>query len=223
MQRAFTLLELMTVIAIIAILMALLFPSMQMAQDAARRAEAHTTSINIVSSVQAYVTEYGKFPAIDAPAGQDAVVGDTTQVPSVTTNNSALFYTLRAIAAGPNSDNSLNPRKLPFFQTTLVKNPAVPKNGFLDNPANTSDPRKGCFFDPWGSQYFVVMDTNYDNQIDVSSFYTDFALPDKAPQVNVGVFSLGRDLQVGSPNLPGLPANTYRSGNTVSDDVVSWQ
>ncbi len=223
--RAFTLLELLTVIAIIAILMALLIPGSEAAREQMRRTEARTAMQQIVAATNAYATEYGKLPtvAVDKSSPEtDTIVGDTTLVPSVIYNNNTIFNTLRAIPNAPNTDNQLNPRRISYYpDARAVLNPALPKSGFQDNPTDSSSTTKGCLFDPWGSQYFIVLDTNYDNQIDVTSIYGDFSMPDHAPRYTVGAFSLGRDRQVGSPSL-GI-TGVYRSGQNVSDDVLSWQ
>jgi len=57
--HAFTLIELLIVIAIIGILMALLFPAVSSALNAARRAQARNDATQIANSCTAYETEYG--------------------------------------------------------------------------------------------------------------------------------------------------------------------
>jgi len=87
--RAFTLIELLVVIAIIAILIGLLFPAFSAVQDQAKRTQAKNDLTQIVSAVNAYYTEYGKYPLVAA---------DTIYGPAATPNN-ALFNELRATAA----------------------------------------------------------------------------------------------------------------------------
>lgn len=65
-SRAFTLIELLIVIAIIGILMALLFPAVGSAIDAARRAQAKNDVVQIATAVTAYETEYGRLPTNSA-------------------------------------------------------------------------------------------------------------------------------------------------------------
>src|SRR5438552_3035429 len=64
---AFTLVELLTVIAIIAILMGLLFPAIGIVKEQARKVQAKTDITNIVAAVKQYYTEYGKYPQVANP------------------------------------------------------------------------------------------------------------------------------------------------------------
>ena len=204
----FTLVELLTVIAIIAILMGLLFPAIGSVKDQARKAEARTACLGIVTAVKAYNTEYGKYPnplaGVLPTTPVDIIVGDvTTGLASV--GNENLFNTLRAKATGTNTANALNPRKIVFFEGKDAAVPTAPKSGF--GPT-------GAYFDPWGSQYCVVLDANYDNQLSTIP-YNDFKGATTGPQIGVAAYSLGKD------NILGIGGN-FKSGTTNSDDVISW-
>src|SRR5881628_1243561 len=61
-NRAFTLIELLVVIAIIAILVGLLFPAFKAVQDQAKRTQAKNDLTQIVNAVNAFYTEYGRYP-----------------------------------------------------------------------------------------------------------------------------------------------------------------
>jgi prepilin-type N-terminal cleavage/methylation domain-containing protein len=221
----FTLIELLTVIAIIAILMGLLFPAISTAKESARKAEARQACVGIVAAVKQYNTEYGKYPPIeikgDAGAeddGKDLIVGDP-KCPKAKTTNKILFNTLRAIPKGQNADNALNPRKIIFFEGRAVSDATAPRGGFIEK---VDDENQGCFFDPWGKQYNVIIDTNYDNVIDVDQVYSDAEWQaDARPHTGVGAFSMGKDNGVGEKkqSLEGK----FRDGQKISDDVVSWQ
>src|SRR6266480_4685260 len=89
-SSAFTLIELLVVIAIIAILIGLLFPAFRAVQNQAKQTQAKNDLTQIVNAVNAFYTDYGKYPLVAA----DATYGSTT-VP-----NNDLFYTLRAVASG---------------------------------------------------------------------------------------------------------------------------
>src|SRR6185436_18844311 len=98
-----TLIELLTVIAIIAILMGLLFPALSSAKEQARRASAGTAVRNIVSACKSYYNDYAKFPPVTA-----ALVGDVYSYGDKTAGgcklgNESLFDILRSINRGENS------------------------------------------------------------------------------------------------------------------------
>src|SRR5438132_12024294 len=59
---AFTLIELLVVMAIIAILIGLLFPAFRAVQDQAKRTQAKNDLTQIVNAVNAYYTDYGRYP-----------------------------------------------------------------------------------------------------------------------------------------------------------------
>src|SRR6266480_1240348 len=86
-SSAFTLIELLVVIAIIAILIGLLFPAFRAVQDQAKRTQAKNDLTQIVNAVNAYYTDYGKYPLVTA---------DTRYGPGGTATNDVLFNELRA-------------------------------------------------------------------------------------------------------------------------------
>src|SRR5437016_11394592 len=92
-ERGFTLIELLVVIAIIAILIGLLFPAFSAVQNQARRTQAKNDLTQIVNAVNAFYTEYGKYPIVTA----DTIFSGTTGSPN---NNSDLLYSLRSIPRG---------------------------------------------------------------------------------------------------------------------------
>lgn len=145
---AFTLIELLIVIAIIAILAGLAFPAVQGALDSGKKAQARNDLQQIVMAVKAYQLEYGKLPLLSESASS----GD------VPTNNSHLFNVLRG-TGNEGEDKDMNPRKIAFIEPKVSK---ARKGGLgIDN---------GIFYDPWGTPYQIRMDHNYDNQI--QNFYT---------------------------------------------------
>src|SRR2546426_4923753 len=112
-ERAFTLIELLVVIAIIVILVGLLFPAFKGVQNQAKRTQAKNDLTQIVNAVNAFYTEYGKYPLVTA---------DTTYGPGGTANNT-LFNVLRAM------DPTNNPRQIVFISPPSVKDPSNPRSG----------------------------------------------------------------------------------------------
>jgi prepilin-type N-terminal cleavage/methylation domain-containing protein len=231
-RSGFTLIELLTVIGIIAVLMTLLFPAVNAVKDNAKRMEAKNMCMQIVTAVKQYYQEYGKFPPVvedttSVDPTKDTIVGDPAMGGSIQGPNNALFNTLRAINKTPNLDDKYNRRKVIFFESKSVASTTggKPRGGFYDHVEGGGSPpadQDGCLFDPWGHQYGVIMDTNYDNRIDLTGIYSDFAGADPtsglAPRFTVGAFSMGKDEKIGSKNTGSM----YKSGSETSDDVVSW-
>src|SRR6266481_545365 len=131
-SAGFTLIELLIVIAIIAILIGLLFPAYKGVQDQAKRTQAKNDLTQIVTAVNAFYTEYGKYPT---SATTDATA--TYGVGNPNTND-ALFNELRAKSV------VLNTRQIVFISLPDVKDPAKPRAGI----GTTTGP--GQYYDPWG-------------------------------------------------------------------------
>jgi prepilin-type N-terminal cleavage/methylation domain-containing protein len=176
-RRAFTLIELLVVIAIISILMGLLFIGGRTIQDQAKRTQAKNDLAQIVTAVNAFYTEYGKYPLATA---------DTIYGPGWT-SSADLFYTLRAVASGANTSNAINPRQIVFISPPNVKDTASPHAGIGAD---------GQYYDPWGTPYAIEVDGNYNNQIDTNP-YSANAGPTPL-QAGVIAWSLGSDQLKGS-------------------------
>jgi prepilin-type N-terminal cleavage/methylation domain-containing protein len=194
---AFTLIELLVVIVIIAILMGLAFPAFQAVQNQAKKTQAKNDLVQIVTAVNAYYTEYGKYLLTPtSPA-------DTTYGGAGATND-LLFNVLRAKNATENT------RQIIFILPPDAKDPANPRSGI----GTTTGP--GQFFDPWGMPYYVEIDCNYNNQIDTNPYSTNAG---SSPlQAGVIAWSFGKDRQSQTTSGP-----VDKNNGTNSDDVISWQ
>ena len=214
---AFTLIELLTVIGIIAILMGLLFPALAAAKEQARRASAGTAVRAIISACKSYQTDYGKFPPVTGALSGDSSsysYGDKAAQCAVT--NDQLFDILRSISSNSvsNAGNKMNPRQQRYFEMGLAKDKASPRDGFCDGSDFAA--QRGQLMDPWGTQYGVVLDATDSGEIDISGFYKDTAFG--KIRVSAAAFAMGKDGQLGTKG-----DQMYRKGTTNSDDVVSWQ
>ena len=200
-RKAFTLMELLVVIAIIAVLLGLAFPVFQGVLDRAKKVQAKNDVTQIVTAVNAFYTEYGKYPTVTA----DTIITSTSS-PS----NADLMYTLRAVSGiGLNMNNAINTRQIVFISPPDVKNPANPRSGIGTTTG------AGQYYDPWGTPYLVEIDGNYDNQI--ANPYT--ANAGATPlQIGVIAWSLGKD-KAGAT----AAASGDKKTGTYNDDVISWQ
>jgi len=200
---AFTLIELLVVIAIIAILIGLLFPAFQAVQNQARRTQAKNDLTQIVTAVNAFYTEYGKYPI--------STTTDTTFGPGGSpTTNETLFTELRGcttVAGSCPAVAVINTRQIAFISPPDVKDAANPRSGI-----GTAAGNLGRYFDPWGSNYVIRIDGTYDNQ--VPNPYTANAGATPNLQIGVIAWSLGKDQTGGSGD---------KKSATSDDDVISWQ
>ncbi len=208
-KAAFTLMELLLVIVIVVILVGLAFPAFQGVLERAKKVQAKNDLTQIVTAVNAFYTEYGKYP----------LVTDDTPI----ANTADLFYTLRAVATGANAPvngvPAINPRAIVFISPPDVKNAANPRSGIGITTG------VGQWYDPWGTTYKVAIDGTYDNQI-ANPYGTNGAGADPIRQ-GVIAWSLGKNGVLGG----GLATDRSKFGDepgragvfTNSGDVISWQ
>jgi prepilin-type N-terminal cleavage/methylation domain-containing protein len=216
-EQAFTLIELFTVMAVVAILFGIAFPAYISVMERARKTQAKNDLAQIVTAVNAYYTEYGKYPTVSS--GADVTFTGTTPGTSSGSSNAALIDVLRNNPTGPNSPTvtSLNPRGIIFIQ---------PPTSNVSNPAKSGIDSAGVWYDPWGSPYNVMIDCNYDNSL-TNPYVSDPSPPGGTPlYIGVITWAFGKNGALGggppatgfSSSEPGTAGNFSGSG-----DVISWQ
>ena len=172
----FTLLELLIVIAVIAVLLGLMFPVFQGVQDRAKKIQAKNDLTQILIAVNAFYTEYGRYP-IDSSIATDAAA----TFGSGGTSSKTLFDELRAKSL------SLNTRGIVFISPAEGTSQASPTGKIGTD---------GQLYDPWASAYSIEMDADYNNQI-ANPYGTNGAGADPIRQGVIG-WSLGKDKQIGN-------------------------
>jgi prepilin-type N-terminal cleavage/methylation domain-containing protein len=211
-NRAFTLIELLVVIAIIAILVGLLFPAFKAVQNQARQTQAKNDLTQVVNAVNAFYTEYGKYPLPGAPTSPPLPDYYTYGPGGDQSTNQALFTELRACTGNTGScpaAATLNTRQIVFISPPDVKNSASPRSGIGTATAN-----KGQYFDPWGNNYTIRIDSDYNNQ--VANPYS--ANAGATPNLQIGVIALSLGL-----DQAGGVGSADKNAGTAADDVISWQ
>jgi prepilin-type N-terminal cleavage/methylation domain-containing protein len=189
-KSAFTLVELLTVIAIIGILAAMLLPVLAAAKKQALKTKAKTEINDLVTDIQAYDQAYGRFPVshmaqnVAATYAQqnnnlspDFTYGGTfkgvssaqligTQIAGNVLSNNEVVAILMDYTNFPNSPTT------PTINTNHQSNPQQTK--FLNAHLSGWDPSQGgtplagvgndlVYRDPWGNPYIITMDLNYDD------------------------------------------------------------
>ncbi len=204
---AFTLLELLVVIAIIAVLAGLMFPAVQSVLERAKKVQAKNDLTQIVTAVNAFYTEYGRYPIDPTITTDAAATYGTSGSPS-----KALFDELRGITT------TFNTRKIVFIS------PA--EDSSQDSPKGKIG-KDGQFHDPWTSAYVIRIDADYDNQITPNPYGSSGgAGPDPLRQGAIA-WSFGKNGVLGG----GAATDTTKFGNEPgsagtfanSGDVISWQ
>lgn len=203
---AFTLIELLTVIAIIGVLAGLLFPAIKNSLLKAEAAKAQAGIAGLQTAFRSYYTEYGKWPASES---------DPTK-PTIYVSSKLLGILKGQDVQGPvggGTDANVlsvtyngNPRHVTFLEFK-----AADLNVVSVNVTN--------FIDPWKGVYRCRFDSDYDNQVP-NPFLTP-APPATLLTVGFLIWSAGPDGQ-DDPTC-GDPPGPYVTTPCVNkDNVKSW-
>mgnify|MGYP002622036788 CR=1 FL=1 len=138
-ELAFTLIEILVVISIIAILAGLMFPAVKGVRNAARSAAAKNDTVQLTNAIKSFYVEYGHYPT-------DVFSGESSG-----TNNAALIRCLTGSNVGGNT------RMIRYLEVSATS--AKNRSGLDEN---------GKWIDPWRQGYIAFADTNYDGEIEVS-------------------------------------------------------
>jgi len=156
-KRAFTLIELLTVIAIIGVLIALLFPAIKSALTKAEVSKAQHGVTDLATAFQHYYTEYGHWPVGDSTTSNLTYIVDTNFVALLQgLNNTASLTALTSFTYPP------PPPTTPTSTSLLQGNPRGIH--FLDIKQADLSTTLG-FLDPWKQPYFCRFDVSYANAV----------------------------------------------------------
>ncbi len=183
-RTGFTLVELLTVIAIIAILAAMLLPVLAAVKKHALKVQARLEIDQIANAILKYDSDYGRFPVSTnaqiaaSAANSDYTYGgtghdvtdngtwtvDTTSTSGVVASNAEVIAILMDVTNYPNGQPvpaNLNYQKNP--QQTIFLTAKM--SGY--DPSQPGPPLggvdvNGVYRDPWGNPYIISMDLNYD-------------------------------------------------------------
>ncbi|MEE2947256.1 MAG: prepilin-type N-terminal cleavage/methylation domain-containing protein [Verrucomicrobiota bacterium] len=248
--HAFTLVELLVVIGIIAILAAMILPTLGKAKDSAKKAQAKSEMQNISGAVRAYEAEYSRFPiptqitaqlkTPDYTFGTMHMTGNSARrltnpkgelLPKIATSGRVQVSNAELVAILRAQEKFRNGR--PTSNRNHRMNPK--KVNFLNAKDVTSTKQAGVgtdgvFRDPWGSPYIVTVDANYDGKT-IDAFYGQGSV--SAADRNEGLSGLTRvkggyqansSVLVWSLGPDGLAsADEKANQGTNKDNILSWQ
>ena len=211
--RAFTIIEMLVVIAIIAILASIVVPVLASAKVRTKIMAARVDMKTIESAANAYQSTY-TLPPIPNPnpypnfrAATDFSFSDTNS------DIIAILMDYNGLANGPPlfAEHFRNPQKHPFLEVPLKESTNVQGVSRIDYN----------FRDPWGTPYVIAFDLNFDNQVDVpNNIDRVYKLyPSIGIQRSVIVWSKGPDREAEERN-PGTGSD--RDGKN-KDNIRSWE
>jgi prepilin-type N-terminal cleavage/methylation domain-containing protein len=240
-RAAFTLVELLTVIAIIGILAAMLLPVLSSVKTKALEMRAKTEESAIVTAINSYDADYGRFPVSQGvQSAANAAKADFTygaNFKNGTVQNPASYgaYQLKT-----------NDEVIAILMdiTNYPSGAATVNNGHQKNPkqtkylnakmsGDTSSPGVGTdlvYRDPWGNPYIISMDLNYDDMtkdawygLDSSSHggLTGLINPDGA-SANTDNWQYRGKVMVWSAGSKGIDFGDLSNDWENKHHVISW-
>lgn len=189
--KGFTLVELLVVIAIIAILAGAGFSGVTFAINKAKATTGLSVCTGTEKAVNDFFQEYGSMPIVE-DADQEVKTDGTDA------DGMQLLDILLAREVGADIDNV---RKIVFLE---VKQGKGDKDGLI---YDSSGSNLEGLFDPWGGPYFIMLDGDFDQQIDVKP--TASAAKRTLNGRRVAMWSDGVDFEEGA-------------AGKVTDDVRTW-
>ena len=145
--RAFTLLELLVVISIIAALAAIATPVTGRVIHQARKAECNQQVTNLITAIKTYQLEYGHIPIKTGGAAEGTVL---------TTDNGDGLELMKCLIGEDNATFG-NPKQVAFYEPRYTDS----QKGGWDSTTGSEG-----LYDPWGNPFYILLDHNFDKSIE---------------------------------------------------------
>jgi prepilin-type N-terminal cleavage/methylation domain-containing protein len=228
-KSAFTLVEMLVVIAIIAILAGMILPAVTNMKGKAKIQMAYKEVAELAAAVHAYEATYSRFPtAQNAGTGGDRTFG--FEGPDWNAEVVAILRATDVTGKNYNADNARNPQKQNFLTGPKPalddKSPGIDKNGI--------------YRDPWGTPYILSFDLNYNGKVKDQIYslpakeaatagdkqgVTGLTLDEDPKSKEKGTYVLTGDLMVWSKGPDKLGGNKLEKSNAGdnADNILSWK
>lgn len=221
-KQHFSLVELLTVIAVIAILAGILIPTVGAVKESGRATQALTEAKGIHLAITSFYNDHKYLPSKDAANGttNDIVYWGSSAAETPKTDASVKINELAA----------LNTSYLTFFDrlcytdytdatkaaTADAKSFNKKKKKYLNAAPSyfgAATSTSNGYRDPWGRPYIIYLDTNYNEQIE--DIVSEFGVAGNTLNDRVAVISLGKN----TVSSAGLAVNKVEA----EDLCTSWQ
>lgn len=197
--RAFTLIELLTVIVIIGVLAGLLLPALKGARDSAKKTKAQTTINGVSIALKAYNNEYGFWPLT-------ASGGSVPNAVLTAVQNQRLIELLGGSDVYLDGSAGGNPRRIQFLGMKTSETNAVSTTASNGVYPITSGGGAVNLTDPWNNSYMFRFDDDGDNKVETYGGAT--TIPG-----GFAIWSAGPDKKV----------NTTATDADNTDNLTSWK
>jgi prepilin-type N-terminal cleavage/methylation domain-containing protein len=197
--RAFTLIELLTVMAVIAILTAIGLGSIRGVKERANIARARTELAALVTALEEFKRLYGDYPQTGEFGQAPATPATEATAPGLQFAQTKLFNALTGVF-GPrgftNSDRLNGPNLLDVgkfkLNGTLTNQFLVPVSNAPNPPSKVE--QNVCLLDPWGRRYLY--------------YYKNARSPNQWQATGYVLYSAGRVVAANGTQTPPITATT---------------